>query len=66
MAKQYKYKSRRKGNSKKNNARAKELTTLAFKMGQVKRGLENPESRISSAYNRGKTKPTKKQKKSLF
>lgn len=66
MAKQYKYRKQKKFNSKKKNARAKELTTLAFKMGQVKRGLDNPNSRISSAYNRGKTKPTKKQKKSLF
>ena len=43
-----------------------ELTSLAYKMGQVQRGLQNPDSKISSAYDRGKTKPEKRKKQSLF
>ena len=43
-----------------------ELTSLAYKMGQVQRGLQNPDSRISSAYGRGATKPEKRKKQSLF
>ena len=43
-----------------------ELTSLAYKMGQVQRGLQNPDSKISSAYDRGATKPEKRKKQSLF
>ncbi len=49
-----------------NKNRAKQLTSLAYDMGLVGRGLKNPDSRISSAYNRGMTKPSKRQKKTLF
>ena len=45
---------------------ATELTRLAFKLGQIERGRGNPDSRISDAYNRGKTKPEKRPKKTLF
>ena len=47
-------------------SRASDLTSLAYKMGQVQRGLQNPDSKISSAYDRGKTKPARRKKQSLF
>lgn len=47
-------------------SKSSELTSLAHKMGQVQRGLQNPDSKISSAYNRGITKPKKRKKQSLF
>ena len=46
--------------------RERELTDLAYKMGVVQRGLSNPNSQVSDAYNRGKTKPVAKQKKPLL
>ena len=39
---------------------------LAFEMGKVARGRSNPNSRITESYNKGKTAPTKKEKKPLF
>jgi len=35
-------------------------------MGQVQRGLNNPDSRISSSYKNGLTPPERKKRKSLF
>ena len=54
--------SRSKGRVRRRN----DLTTLAYKMGQVNRGLKNPDSLIAESYNRGATKPHKREKKSLF
>ena len=61
--------------TKKNNYKAKkrptrkssrsELTSLAYKMGQIERGLKNSESAISVSYNNGKTGASKKSR-SLF
>ena len=48
------------------NSNARELTDFARKMGMVKRGLENPDSRITEAFNRGKMRPEKRSKKPLF
>ena len=69
------YKNRRKnfkggfGNrnyrNKKRVSRSKTLTTLAYNMGQVNKGLKNPDSRISDSYNAGLNR-VKKDKKSLF
>ena len=50
----------------KRTSMSSELTSLARKMGQVERGLKNPDSKISSAYNSGLTKPEKRKKQSLF
>ena len=41
------------------------MKSFAYKMGQVSRGLNNPESAISSSYNAGKNSKAKK-KQSLF
>ena len=38
----------------------------AYLMGQVERGLKNPDSRISSAFNRGNSVPKPRTKKPLF
>ena len=34
-----------------------ELEKLAFKLGQVQRGLRNPDSRVFESYNNGKKSP---------
>ena len=47
-------------------ASASELTRLAYRLGQIERGRSNPDSRITEAYNRGKVKPEKRSRKSLF
>ena len=57
--------SKSRTNSRKIN-RSSDLTSLAYKMGQVQRGLQNPDSKISSAYDRGKTKPERRKKQTLF
>ena len=38
----------------------------AYLMGQVERGLKNPDSRITSAFNRGNSVPKQRIKKPLF
>lgn len=45
------------------NKRSKELKKLAYDMGLVKRGLKNPDSLISSNYNRGLQEPKYDNKK---
>lgn len=54
----------RKNQNKKPN-RATELTRFAYNMGQVQRGLKNPDSRITASYDAGKNSVEKK-KKPLF
>ena len=46
--------------------RGKQLTKLAYDMGLVKRGLKNPESRISKAYERGQIERKETKARSLF
>ena len=69
--------SKKRGNYRSNNRRSKsrsrtymrrgnDLTTLAYKMGQVERGRKNPDSMISESFNRGITAPQKRAKKTLF
>lgn len=73
MAKQYAGRSnsygRRSGSgggaSGRKSEKGAQLTRLAYDMGQVERGLKNPESRISAAHAAGK-KPVEHKKKSLF
>lgn len=49
------------------NKRTKELKKLAYDMGLVKRGLKNPDSLITSSYNRGLQEPKRDyKKKTLF
>ncbi len=43
----------------------KDVTSLAFKMGCVQRGLNNPDSQISACYNAGLER-TPREKKSLY
>ena len=50
---------------KKNSSRAKTLTTLAYNMGQIQKGLKNPDSAISASYESGLNRQ-KREKKSLF
>ena len=69
MARNYYVKKNRRSMNRKNRRRknsARSLTSLAYRMGQIDRGRANPESRISEAYERGNTKPSKRVKKPLF
>ena len=74
MAKTYKrrrptsYSKKRRGNFSrtKRRTRRNDLTTLAYKMGQIERGRKNPDSQISESFNRGATAPQKRAKKTLF
>ena len=43
-----------------------ELETFAYRMGQIKRGLKNPDSKISASFNNGCAVKEKKAKKSMF
>lgn len=65
MARYYKKNKKKKYNRK---ARTAEIKKFAYNMGLVKRGLKNPDSMISSEYNRGQTEREKKdyQKRTLF
>lgn len=65
MARYYKKNKKRKYNRK---ARTKEIKQFAYNMGLVKRGLKNPDSMITSEYNRGQAEREKKdyKKRSLF
>lgn len=49
----------------KRSDRASRLRKLAYDMGQVQKGLKNPDSQITASYNAGINKQ-KKEKKSLF
>ena len=65
MARRYKQR-RAKARPRKYTRRRNDLTFLAYKMGQVERGLKNPDSKISESFNRGATAPQKRVKKTLF
>lgn len=51
--------------NKKKVSRSKRLTQLAYEMGQVQKGLKNPDSMISESFKAGE-KSQKRVKKSLF
>ena len=70
-----KYKNKKRGSNrsaqKKNGRRRSgrrygELQKFAYRLGQVQRGMENPDSLISESYLNGCQKPEKKPKKTLF
>ena len=42
------------------------LQSLAYKLGQIERGRNNPNSLISESFEAGKRKPQKREKKPLF
>ena len=52
--------------TKKKVSNASQLRKLAYQMGQVERGLKNPNSQISESYNNGKELKRKSTKKTLF
>ena len=70
MANRSRYNSRRYNGSRRKNSKrmskTKRLTSFAYNMGQVQRGLSNPNSMISESYAKGQKTPEKKNKKSLF
>lgn len=43
-----------------------EVEKIAYRMGQVQRGLKNPDSLVSAAFTAGVTVPVKKERKTLF
>ena len=57
--------SRRRSIRGKRFSRGLTLKSLAYKLGLVHKGLKNPDSQISDAYNHGLERETK-QRKSLF
>ena len=62
------YRTRRnssRSTGRRKTSKTQELTTLARKMGQVERGLKNPDSKISQAYNQGKS-PKARKSRTLF
>lgn len=60
------YKSKRRSVRRKRGYSKSDLKDLAYKMGLVKRGLNNPNSQVTEAYNRGLVKPEQKEKKTLL
>lgn len=56
---------RNKRRRNKKQSYTKKMTSLAYQMGQVNRGLKNPDSKISASYNAGLKKKAK-EKKPLF
>lgn len=57
------YKSNSRG---KKRSRRSPQEKFAFRLGQVNRGLKNPDSRISESFANGQKPKDKKQKKSLY
>lgn len=64
------YKNRNYGNrgykKGKRGGRYTEQEKIAYRMGQVQRGLKNPDSKITASYNKGLTPSAAKPKKSLY
>jgi hypothetical protein len=46
-------------------SKTKEMTTLAYKLGQIEAGKKNPESKVYESYHKG-LENKKKSKKPLF
>ena len=47
-------------------SRYTQVEKTAYLMGQVERGLKNPNSRITASYENGSREPNKRVKKPLF
>ena len=59
MAKKVKIRGRRK-------PKYSDVETLAYKFGQIQRGLKNPDSLISASFNNGLKEKERKPRKTLF
>lgn len=57
--------STRKPRRKKKVNKTREMTTLAYKLGQIEAGKKNPESKVYESYHKG-LENKKKAKKPLF
>lgn len=57
--------NKKKPYSRKRKDYASEIKSFAYKMGQVYRGLDNPDSQVAASYNNG-LKKVEKKKKPLF
>ena len=53
-------------NKPKKKSSYSELERMAYKMGQIKRGLDNPNSRVFESYKNGCTGKTIKNRKPLI
>ncbi len=53
-------------NKRKSNRGRNELEVLAYKMGQIERGLANPDSKVKASYDRGAATPTQRKRKPLL
>ena len=60
--------NKNKFNNKRKKARKKytEVERAAFIMGQVERGLKNPDSRITASFQKGNSEPKVRSRKPLF
>ena len=59
--------TRRRTASSRNASEARRLTKLAYDLGKIEKGLQNPDSRISASKKAGKAAAgKKKEKKPLF
>ena len=47
-------------------SKSQELKSLAYKMGQIEKGLKNPKSQVSQSFDAGKRSGNKKEKRPLF
>lgn len=61
--KNYNQRSKRKN---KNSYSGSEIKRLAYLMGIVNRGLNNPDSAVTESFNRGLKEPSKTKKKTLL
>ena len=69
MARRYSSRSSRTGTRStkgRGKSKAQELKSLAYKMGQVERGLKNSNSQISKSFDAGKRSGKKQEKRPLF
>ena len=60
------YKKRSYGKKRSSSRKTTRVEQIANLMGQVERGLKNPDSRITASYQRGLSEPKPRKRKSLF
>ena len=53
-------------NAKKKSSTASQLKKLAYQMGQVNKGLKNPNTQVYESYHRGLSKDLSEKKKPLY
>ena len=64
--KSYKKRNKTRRNGRSSKKRYSEVERAAYLYGQVQRGLDNPNSKITASFERGKKKPKKVVRKPLF